>query len=58
VDMGKPAQLNRQQVEELKKHNNGSPVQVETIEIKAGETFTKELDLRENDVFLLNLIKR
>jgi len=57
VDMGKPNQLNRQQVDELKKHNNGSPVAVEEIQIKANESFSKELDIRENDVLLLNLIK-
>ena len=58
VDMGKPKQLNRQQVDELKKHNNGSPVVVETIEIKANESFSKVLDIRENDVLLLNLVKQ
>ncbi len=58
VDMGKPKQLNKQQVEELKSHNNGSPVITETIEVKENTAFSKELDLRENDVFLLNLVKR
>jgi xylan 1,4-beta-xylosidase len=57
VDMGKPKQLNKQQVEELKKHNSGSPIVVETIDIKANESFSKELDIRENDVLLLNLVK-
>jgi len=57
VDMGKPKQLNRQQVEELKNHNNGSPIVAETIEVKNGTPFLKELDIRENDVFLLNLVK-
>jgi xylan 1,4-beta-xylosidase len=58
VDMGKPKQLNRQQVEELKSHNNGSPVDTETIEVKENTAFSKELDIRENDVILLNLVKR
>ena len=53
--MGKPKQLNKQQVEELKKHNDGSPVSTEIIEVKADESFLKELDIRENDVYLLNL---
>jgi len=57
VDMGKPKQLNKQQVEELKKHNDGSPVATETIEVKESSGFSKELDIRENDVFLLNLVK-
>lgn len=58
VDMGKPKQLNKQQVEELKSHNDGSPVITETIEVKGNTAFSKELDMRENDVFLLNLVKR
>ncbi len=58
IDMGRPAQLNRMQVEELKNQNDGSPIQTETIEIKANEPFSKELDIRENDVILVNLVKR
>lgn len=57
LDVGSPKQLNRQQVEELKKQNDGSPVTTEIIEVKANEFFSKELDIRENDVFLLNLIR-
>lgn len=57
IDMGRPAQLNRTQVEELKKQNDGSSILSETIEIKANESFSKELTIRENDVFLLNLVK-
>ncbi len=56
-EMGKPTQLTKQQVEEIKKFNDGSPVSTEIVNVKAGEPFTKELDLRENDVFLLNMIK-
>src|ERR1035437_3503742 len=37
VDMGKLKQLNKQQVAELKNHNNGSPIVVEMIDIKANE---------------------
>jgi xylan 1,4-beta-xylosidase len=58
LDMGKPKQLNRQQVENLKKHNNGSPVSSETIEVKSNMAFSKELDIRENDVYFLDLIKQ
>jgi len=58
VDMGRPKQLNKQQVEELKQHNNGAPVSTERIEVKTNTTFTKELDIRENDVYFLNLIKQ
>ena len=58
LTMGKPAQLTRQQVEQLKKQNDGSPIAKEIITVKAGVSFSKELEIRENDVFLLNLIKR
>lgn len=57
VDMGKPKQLNKLQVEKLKKDNDGYPIETESIEIKTNEPFSKELNIRENDVFLLNLIK-
>lgn len=56
-EMGKPNQLNRQQVDEIKKINNGAPIATEIVNVKAGEGFTRELDLRENDVFMLNLVK-
>lgn len=55
--MGKPSQLNRQQVEQIKKQNDGSPVSREIITVKDGIPFSKELDIRENDVFFLNLTK-
>jgi xylan 1,4-beta-xylosidase len=57
LDMGKPKQLNKEQVEELKRHNDGSPVSIEVIEVETNMAFSKELDIRENDVFLLNMIK-
>ncbi len=55
--MGRPAQLTRRQVEQLKQLNDGSPVATELIEVKAGAPFVTELPLRENDVFLLRLIR-
>ena len=55
--MGKSKQLTRQQVDTIKKLNDGSPFLKEMIEINALEGFSKEIDIRENDVFLFNLIK-
>jgi xylan 1,4-beta-xylosidase len=55
--MGKPQQLSKHQVEQIKKQNDGSPILKEIITIKNGDSFSKELDIRENDVFFLNLIK-
>lgn len=58
IAMGRPAQLSKSQVEHLKKQNDGSPVVKEIINIKPGSPFTRELDIRENDVFLVKLIKQ
>ena len=57
LDMGKPQQLSKQQVEQIKNQNDGSPILKEIISVKEGVPFSKELDLRENDVFFLNLVK-
>jgi xylan 1,4-beta-xylosidase len=56
--MNKPNQLTKQQVEEIKKANDGSPVAKEEIQIDAEGKFSKALDLRENDVYFVNMIKR
>jgi xylan 1,4-beta-xylosidase len=57
VDMGRPKQLKKQQVEKLKQ-KNGSPVATRQIEIKPNAKYSAEVDIRENDVILINLIKR
>ncbi|HOT14766.1 MAG TPA: glycoside hydrolase [Bacteroidales bacterium] len=56
-DLGRPAQLTKLQVEQIKKINDGSPVGKEIITIQEGGVFSKELDIRENDVYFLKLIK-
>ena len=55
--MGKPNQLDRQQVEQIRKENDGSPILRELVTVKDGAPFSTTLDLRENDVYLLKLIK-
>ncbi len=57
LDLGRPSQLTRTQVEQIKQQNDGSPVLKKFIRINPGEPFTKELDLRENDVYFLNLVR-
>lgn len=57
VDMGKPAQLNKQQVVKLKNQSNGMPFLTSTITIKSGNTFSKTININENDVCLTNLVK-
>ncbi|WP_330444497.1 hypothetical protein [Flavobacterium sp. C4GT6] len=56
-DLGRPSQLNREQVTQIKKNNNGSPVYREEVKIGKDGNFTKQLDLRENDVFFISLRK-
>jgi len=58
LDMGKPHQLSREQVNEIKKLNDGSPISTEIINIGVNSTFSRIMDLNENDVYLLNLVKR
>ena len=58
LDMGKPNQLNKQQVEKIKNQNNGKPVATQQMEIKSNVAFSKEIDIRENDVIMVNLVKR
>jgi xylan 1,4-beta-xylosidase len=55
--MGRPSQLNRQQVEKLKQEN-GSSVAKQEIEIKPNSVFSRDYDIRENDVILISLIKK
>jgi len=57
LSMGKPDQLSRQQVEQIKRQNDGSPFVKEMITVKNGAPLIKELDINENDVFFLNIIK-
>lgn len=57
-DMGRPDQLTKEQVRKIKTLNDGSATFRETIKIKDGKVFVKELDMRENDVFLITLTKR
>ncbi len=55
--IGRPAELTRQQVDVIKKLNDGSPQSKEIIDIGSPGIFSKELEIRENDVFLLCLVK-
>lgn len=57
MDLGSPNQLTKQQVSLIKNANNGAPVQTIIVEVKEDKILQKELDLRENDVYLVRLIK-
>jgi xylan 1,4-beta-xylosidase len=57
LSIGKPAQLTKAQVEQIKKQNDGSPFLKEVVTVKAGVSFSWELDAHENDVLLFTLTK-
>lgn len=58
IDLGRPSQLTKEQVEKIKQLNNGSPISVEKLKIKKNTIFIKEMDIRENDVFLIKIMKQ
>mgnify|MGYP003382052872 CR=1 FL=1 len=57
LSMGRPAQLTRAQVETITALNDGAPLKRELVTIGANGVLSKQLELRENDVFLLRLIR-
>lgn len=58
LSINKPAQLNKNQVTQIKQQNNGAPVLQEEIVIKKDKLFNRQLEIRENDVLLAELIKQ
>ncbi|WP_071145534.1 GH39 family glycosyl hydrolase [Bacteroides ihuae] len=56
-EMNKPTQLTKQQVEDIKRENDGSPISKELIKVDHSGVFLREFAIRENDVLLLNLVK-
>ncbi|MBN1408674.1 MAG: hypothetical protein JW956_12835 [Calditrichaceae bacterium] len=57
-DMGRPDQLTIKQVKKIKELNDGSTISSEKINVKNNKAFIKELEVRENDVFLITLTKQ
>jgi xylan 1,4-beta-xylosidase len=55
--LNKPNQLTKQQVDDIKQQNDGSPISEEYIKINSSKAFIKDFKIRENDVYLVNLIK-
>lgn len=56
--LGKPSQLNREQVQKIKEKNNGALIAKEKVAINANGTFSKDYKMNENDVVLFNFIKQ
>ena len=58
LKMQRPDQLTKQQVADLKTESNGEPFKVETLTLKSGMHFQRQIYIRENDVILMKLIKK
>jgi xylan 1,4-beta-xylosidase len=58
LSLNRPNQLTKDQVNYIKKQNDGSPVSRKDITVTSSGRYSEELTLRENDVFLVKLIKR
>ncbi len=57
LKLGSPQHLKREQVKDLAEKNNGKPLESSQVKINTKQPFTKEINLRENDVFLITLEK-
>lgn len=57
LSMNKPNQLTKQQVEQIKIQNDGTPYLKEVFKVGISGKLLKEVMIRENDVILFNLIK-
>jgi xylan 1,4-beta-xylosidase len=55
LKMGAPVNLNHAQVRELAEKNDGHALATAPVRIRAGETFSHDVLLRENDVYLITL---
>lgn len=53
--LGSPSTLQRKQVLELAQKNDGRPVETARLRVIAGRDFVRDLQLRENDVYLITL---
>jgi xylan 1,4-beta-xylosidase len=55
--LGKPSQLTREQVKNIKAKNNGALIASEKVTIDSKGTFSKDYKINENDVVLFNFVK-
>ena len=54
-DLGSPSQLTRVQVQTLSKASAGEPISTEKINVPADGVFSRHFEMRENDVWLVEL---
>lgn len=53
--LGSPSTLTREQVKALAERNDGKPIATTRVEVKA-DVFSRDLPLRENDIYLVTLM--
>ena len=58
LKLGSPQSLSREQVQDLAKKTDGRPVESSRISVTTGRTFSHDLPMRENDVYLVTLAKQ
>ena len=58
MQLGSPSQLTKKQVEIIKDANAGNPYLTKEVEIKTDKLFSYHLPIRENDVYLVELVRR
>ena len=57
LQMGRPKQLTKKQVQTINEINSGEPFINEMVDVKSDKKFSYQLPIRENDVFFINLVK-
>ncbi len=57
LELKQPKQLSKEQVQIIRQLNNGSPSSSEIIDTNSSHLLAVDYDIRENDVFLINLVK-
>lgn len=57
LDLGRPSQLTRAQVDKIKSRNDGKPVRVDSIKVSKEGVLNRKYDLRENDVYFIQISK-
>lgn len=58
LDLGAPAQLTHAELERIRRGSDGEPVSQRSLVVESDGRFQRELELRENDVWLLVLTRR
>lgn len=55
--LGRPSQLTRQEVKDIKDKNNGAPIHSENITVSKDGNLSKDFDTHENDVYFIDVVK-